>query len=111
MAGENPTEPTQDHKPETKANPKSGPRRPRSSPEGPEAAHAEGDEPETESAGTTSEKKVEESHGTHETMTATHKPGPIPVETKRTPPVAGEQPKAVPLAERMRFSRRIKPRR
>jgi len=113
MAEENPTDSTQEQKPDAKPSPRQGARRPRPSPEGLEIVHPEGDEPETDSTSSNSE-KVEEPHGAREKVTATHRAGPTPVEvkeTKRTPPTVDEQSKTASLAERMRFSRRIKPRR
>jgi hypothetical protein len=108
MADENPTDSTQDNKPGAKPSPKPGPRRTRPSPEEPEALHPEGDEPQADSTGS---EQVEESNGPRERVTATHKADPIPAEAKKSKPTASEKPKAVSLAERMRFSRRIKPRR
>lgn len=108
MPGENPTEGTQDHKPETKANPRSGARKPRSSSDDSDNLHTEGDEPETDSTGS---EKADESVGTREKVAATHRAGQTPVETKKTTSAAAGQDKTLGLAGRLRFRRRIKPRR
>ncbi len=107
MPGDNPTEPTPDHKPETKATPRPGPRKPRSSADDQENLPVEGDEPETDSTG--SEK--DEPSGARERAAAPHKAGQTSVETKKAASAAAESSKTLGLAGRVRFRRRIKPRR
>lgn len=107
MAGE--TDATHEHAPEGKGSPKPGSRRPKSSPEDPDTVPtAQGDEAETDSAATD---KAEPSQTARERVTAPPRQDPAPAETKKPKPMAADKPKAVSLAERMRFSRKIKPRR
>jgi hypothetical protein len=103
------TDSTQDHKLEGKGNPKPVPRKSKPSSDDPDTFQGtQSDETETDSAASD---KPEEFDGTPGSLAATHRSDPVPAETKKAKPPAGKNPKAPSLADRMRFSRRIKPRR
>jgi len=94
-----------DRKTDTKASSRIVARRPRSSSDESDNPHTEGDEQETDL------ENADESSGERERVTAAHKPGPASAETKKVPPAAGEQTKSLSTGDRLRFRRRIKPRR